>query len=261
MIFRDWEHFWREGNHGYSSASREDAKELWDLFEPTINATKDDYKKAYLQLCKEKMEVKSEMQDAMLSYIEKFAKPGSPTFWRWWLDQIDIETNNGESVEPYEANENPHLVAMIGLPCSGKTTYRKEHYPDYTVVSWDKIIEDLYPDKTYNEAFELSKPKYKETEKIYFQTLENALQANENIVVDMTLLDCKSRSKRLVGIPDKYRMTAVVCQTSEKKFHERNTERSKKGKTIPDDVYSNMSKRFQMPTEDEGFGEIIRNLT
>lgn len=93
MIYRDWEHYWREGKHGYSSAGREDAKQIWDDLAPTIEASRDDYKNAFVKMANEMNERRSEVLDHALKYIEQFAKPDAPKFWRWYLDSIrDEET-------------------------------------------------------------------------------------------------------------------------------------------------------------------------
>lgn len=268
MIYRSWEHYWSEGDHGWTSVSRDIAKKEWDRFEETILASQDDYKKMYLALCKEEVEFRSQHVEAMHEYIKLFTKEDAPKFPRWWSERVMEESSELEPfppdpeltklLEPEEEEMTPHIVCMIGIPCSGKTTYSQANYPKYTRVSWDDILVKKYPAKTYNESFEASN--FKEMDKAYFEALKDALDANKNIVVDMTLLSRKSRLKRLVGIPKHYHRTAVICQTSEAKFHARNAERSKGGKSIPDNVFRNMSKSFQMPKDDE-FDEIIRNLT
>ena len=85
-IYRDFNHWWREGNHGYSSASREDAEEIWKDLEPTILASRDDYKNAFVELMNEHNKRRADLTDALLEYIEKFMPPTAPGFWRWYLD-------------------------------------------------------------------------------------------------------------------------------------------------------------------------------
>lgn len=87
-IYRDFDHYWSEGDHPWSSASRDIAREEWDRFEPTINATRDDYKKMYVELCIRKANEKSELIDALFQYIETFTIKDSPKFFRWWSDQM-----------------------------------------------------------------------------------------------------------------------------------------------------------------------------
>jgi DnaJ-domain-containing protein 1 len=87
QIYRDFDHYWAEGNHGFSSMSKDLARETWEDFETTINATKDDYKKAYVELMNEKAQWQSDLVNAMLTYIKLYAKEDAPKFWKWYLDQ------------------------------------------------------------------------------------------------------------------------------------------------------------------------------
>jgi len=87
-IFRDFDHYWQEGDHGWSSASMDLTKAEWDRFEPTIKASRDDYKQMYVELCKKEVEARFELVDALFQYIERFTKDGSPNFFRWWSNQV-----------------------------------------------------------------------------------------------------------------------------------------------------------------------------
>lgn len=87
MIYRDFDHWWREGKHGWSSASREYAIEIWNDLEETINASRDDYKNAMVDATIEQLKFRVEAFDAALKYIEQYSKPDAPKFWRWFLDK------------------------------------------------------------------------------------------------------------------------------------------------------------------------------
>lgn len=88
MIFRDFNHWWSKNKTtGFTSASRDWAKEIWNELEPTILASRDDYKNAYVELMNEVANTQSELVSAMLAYIKENKKEDAPTFWRWWLDQ------------------------------------------------------------------------------------------------------------------------------------------------------------------------------
>jgi hypothetical protein len=47
-IYKDFNDWWANGNHGWSSASIDYAKEIWADLEPTINASRDDYENLML---------------------------------------------------------------------------------------------------------------------------------------------------------------------------------------------------------------------
>ena len=85
-IYRDFDNWWAEGKHEFSSASYDWAKELWDDLEPTITASRDDYKNSYIQLMKEQVKRRTDLTDALLKYIEIHKNPEEQGFWRWWMD-------------------------------------------------------------------------------------------------------------------------------------------------------------------------------
>jgi hypothetical protein len=91
-VYRNWDHYWSNGNHGFSSASKDYAKEIWDDFQPTIEASLDDYKRAYIKLTEEQLKFRSELTDALLDYIELYKKEDAPKFWKWFLEQSRKET-------------------------------------------------------------------------------------------------------------------------------------------------------------------------
>ena len=70
-----------------SSISRDWMRRIWDDIYPTVEASQDDYKKAYLELGKEQADQRSELVTAMLEYIEEHQQEGQKNFWRWWIDQ------------------------------------------------------------------------------------------------------------------------------------------------------------------------------
>ena len=87
VIYRDFNHWWSRGKHGFSSASRDLVQDIWNDLEPTILASRDDYKNAYVQLMKEHTERKKDVIDAALKYIELHSKEDAPKFWRWYMDE------------------------------------------------------------------------------------------------------------------------------------------------------------------------------
>jgi len=88
QIYRDWDHYWQEGNHGFSSYSRDIAEETWKDFETTITASRDDYKNAYVELMNEEVKRLCDLTDALLDYIDNYSKDGAPKFFKWWSDRM-----------------------------------------------------------------------------------------------------------------------------------------------------------------------------
>ena len=87
MIYRDFKHWWQEGKHGFSAASMDYATEIWKDLTETIEASRDDYKNSFLTVTKEFIDRKAGILEAALEYIELYAKPEAPKFWRWYLEK------------------------------------------------------------------------------------------------------------------------------------------------------------------------------
>lgn len=87
-IYLDFNDWWSNGNHGWSSTGKEDAKEIWDDLEPTINAKRDDYENTFIALCNEMKAWRPQVTKALLDYVEKFKKDDAPKFWAWYYDQV-----------------------------------------------------------------------------------------------------------------------------------------------------------------------------
>jgi len=87
-IYLDFDDYWKNGDHPWTSASIDIAREEWNRFEPTINASRDDYKKMYVELANEMVNQRCEHIDKLYKYIELFSKEGAPSFHRWWSQQL-----------------------------------------------------------------------------------------------------------------------------------------------------------------------------
>lgn len=88
MIYRDFNHWFSTSEaHGFSSASREYAQAIWDDLRPTMEASLDDYKRAYLELSNERARGRSELVDKLFKYIEEYRQSEQPTFWKWLVDR------------------------------------------------------------------------------------------------------------------------------------------------------------------------------
>ncbi len=92
MIYRDFDHYWREGDHPWSSCSYDIAQEEYKRFEHTINASRDEYKQMYVELSTKVAKNKSELVDALFQYMELHKKEDAPSFFRWWSNQIKEES-------------------------------------------------------------------------------------------------------------------------------------------------------------------------
>ena len=157
-------------------------------------------------------------------------------------------------------SNDPVLWMLVGVPGSGKSTWitskfdHVEVHDDICVASTDDYI-DVYARKnnsTYDEVF---KEYIKTAEKLMYGCVKNAVEGNCDIIWDQTNLTRKTRAKKLIMIPDRYRKVAVVFPTPELEELGRRLA-SRPGKTIPKHVMDSMIASFQYPEYDEGFDEI-----
>lgn len=155
----------------------------------------------------------------------------------------------------------PNLIILVGPPGSGKTyiTNRILAYNDYVVISSDDIIQSYADDEgiTYSEAF----PKYISfAEEESFREYKQTLKLFQNIIVDRTNMTVKSRSKYLRLVPTFYHKTAIVMDWKnipEDEYNSRLTKREEEGKIVPRSVIQDMKNRYEPPTLEEGFDEVI----
>lgn len=150
------------------------------------------------------------------------------------------------------------LVLLVGLPCSGKSTYLASNYADYFIVSRDKALYDYcneWPDATYNEVYSFIHSNENELKKFeaFFEYIIKEASNKDKVIVDMTMLSLKSRRNMMSKFSNFTKYCKVIMTDNETMF-KRNNER--KGKFIPYNVYNNMMASFTMPVIEEGFKSI-----
>jgi predicted kinase len=152
----------------------------------------------------------------------------------------------------------PTLYLLIGVPGSGKSTWIKNQNFDWgntIIASTDDEIEALAQQagKTYNDVFH---DEIKNATAKMMQNVQHALRSGVDIVWDQTNTGVKNRAPKLAMIPKSYRKVAVVFPTPGAVELGRRLA-SRAGKNIPDHVMRSMIANLQMPTEAEGFDEVI----
>lgn len=161
-----------------------------------------------------------------------------------------------------DVKEVPEIYVLIGVPGSGKSTWIGKHKvasgKEYDVVSSDAVLDQIASEKglKYSDVFTdyigLATAKAK-------QTFRDAIAADRNIISDQTNVSKKKRRGILQNVPKHYRKIAVVFQTEDKEVERRLKARAEEtGKHIPDFVMKDMYSRWEAPTRDEGFDEIIK---
>jgi predicted kinase len=151
-------------------------------------------------------------------------------------------------------NKPKTATVLIGLPCSGKSSYIRTLDPltSHSVISRDDIIMK-FPGDTYDEKWKNADQK--QVDKIFQEWKQKCVKSGDDLIFDLTHMSRKSRRKSLSGLSKDYYKKAVVFMPTLTELIRRNEERSKEGKSIKGEVYERMIKSFYPPMYDE-FDEI-----
>lgn len=155
-----------------------------------------------------------------------------------------------------EGHKRPRVTILVGLPASGKSTWRTAFAGNAVVCSQDDLVEDYaeYHGLTYTDAFR--KADLKSFERQVKQQFADAIAANQDIILDRTNVSKKSRAIFLNMVPDHYQKIAIWFDCDPLLLDHRLARRAKlTGKFIPDFVIRNMRRNFQMPDTEE-FDEV-----
>lgn len=158
--------------------------------------------------------------------------------------------------------KQPILILLIGPPASGKSTWIKNNRKNEVIISRDNIVEELANKKglSYSESFN-----DKELQNEANQRLQKDIHFNfyneKDIIVDMTNMNKSSRSKFLIlGKQKNYYCIGIVFEVEKNELYRRSEQRKNEtGKEIPNEVIDSMLSRYEKPSEDEGFDEILYN--
>ena len=153
--------------------------------------------------------------------------------------------------------QKPELVIMVGVPCSGKSTYVKNNLDitKYQLLSSDNILEDFAKKEgiTYNEAF---KKYYPQAKALFYKQFVEASAKGQNIIVDRTSLNIEERAV-LLKQASKHQAVCFDFKIDYETAMERNQKRASTGKFIPEETLKKMFAKYQKPSFDEGFARIV----
>lgn len=154
---------------------------------------------------------------------------------------------------------DPFVLLLVGVPTSGKDTFlAKYKVREFaTVISMDEIIESMFPDKTYDEAYK-ALSSFAVIKGLMEEQIHRAVSQSKNLVINTTNLTSKRRQTTLDMFPRPYKKFCAVFPSPDiSEFKKRNEARAKLGKTVPLDAYVAYLCDFQMPTKNEGFDAIF----
>ena len=152
----------------------------------------------------------------------------------------------------------PTFYMLIGVPASGKTTWRKANAGHAEIISTDDIIDHRAATLgvTYNDVF---KDTIKEATKLANKHAIEAFNADLDVVHDQTNITKKSRASKLAMVPKHYHKTAVFFATPPEEEWQRRLN-SRQGKSIPAHILDSMVEMLEMPDASEGWNIVEYNL-
>jgi tRNA uridine 5-carbamoylmethylation protein Kti12 len=149
----------------------------------------------------------------------------------------------------------PIAILLVGLPGSGKSTFRKKFTSSFvgTSASSDDYLDWIAErnQMTYNEVF---RDFIKEAEEYFREAIANAVIRKENIIIDRTNLTVKGRAKIINTLKKTHDIYAIVFNISDEDLTINLN--SRPGKNIPIDIIKNMKYNYVEPTESEGINYI-----
>lgn len=155
-----------------------------------------------------------------------------------------------EEIFPKNIN-SPKIEVLIGLPCSGKSTYRSS-IKNVEVICRDDLIMNSKKG-SYQEAYQSVNQSKINTQLI--ELVKENIKLQKNLLIDMTSLSKDKRGLILGRVPHYYKKATLFLEPMDV-IYKRNELRSKtENKNIPKDVFIDMMKDFQCPMFQE-FDEI-----
>jgi predicted kinase len=161
--------------------------------------------------------------------------------------------------------ERPNLIVLVGVPASGKSTWRDNFIAkmetavddDFVIISSDDEIEALCEAEgiTYTEGF--SKFVGKATA-IVKQKVRDAVNNGRNIIWDQTNVNVKKRKTIFRDTGQNYYRIAVAFELDDDAELKRRLQHREEttGKSIPPHVIDSMLKSYVRPTTQEGFDKV-----
>lgn len=154
----------------------------------------------------------------------------------------------------------PTLTILVGLPASGKSTWRAENTAENThIFSTDDIIERVAKNEksTYSGVF---KKTIGTANKIAARELADAFRDGRDVVIDRTNMTPGARRKYVQAAPKNYKINCVcwlppATVDDWKELWARLS--SREGKEIPENVIKKMHADFVWPDRSEGFDNIL----
>lgn len=148
------------------------------------------------------------------------------------------------------------VIMLVGLPCSGKSTWARAHLPKMVRISTDDHVLERSQEVgiDYQEGLEKF---YQEAEIKARLAMADAIATNQDVVIDQANLTRSSRANKLAMFPAHYARIACFFEVPVEVAIERNAIRKEEvGHWVPEAVIREMAERLEAPFEPV-FDEVI----
>lgn len=155
-----------------------------------------------------------------------------------------------------DMSSQPVVIMLVGLPCSGKSTWTRAHLPKMVRISTDDHVLERSQATGIDYQEGLQKF-YQEAEIKARLAMSDAIAANQDVVIDQANLTRSSRANKLAVFPAHYARIACFFEVPVEIAIERNAIRKNKGgHWVPEAVIREMAERLEAPFEPV-FDEVI----
>ncbi len=160
----------------------------------------------------------------------------------------------GDRGEFARLGDPPRVTMLVGMPGSGKSTWRalrmaQDAVRPTTIISTDDQVEDVGRKfgLSFSEAFKLLD--HKEVDRGHLIALKAAIAAGHDVVIDRVNASPKGRARLLRYVPSHYEKHAVAFTAPEHVLDQRRARRA--GKIIPKRALQEMRDAYHPPAKGE----------
>lgn len=143
------------------------------------------------------------------------------------------------------------LILLVGVPASGKSTFRDTFFPEAAIVNPDSFIGYTKENPWTSVGAMIA---WKKSDELLIEYIS---QCEEKIVFDATFITPKRRKKYIkIAKQNNIKVSAIYLEIPLKVAKERNAKRDPY-RTVPEKTIIEMYEKLVPPAKEEGFDEVF----